>query len=50
MTAGETRGMLEDAGYRVLRARYWNGFLLPLMVIQESEEMAMENTRASNRL
>ncbi len=34
MTAGETRTMLEDAGFRVLRARYWNGFLLPLMVIQ----------------
>ena len=26
--------MLRDAGFRVLRVRYWNGLLLPLMIIQ----------------
>jgi SAM-dependent methyltransferase len=34
MNAGETRTMLEDAGFRVLRVRYWNGLLLPLMILQ----------------
>ena len=34
MNARETRAMLEDAGFRVLRVRYWNSLLLPLMVIQ----------------
>ena len=32
--AGETRAMLEGAGLRVLRVRYWNGVLLPLMVLR----------------
>jgi hypothetical protein len=26
--------MLRQAGFRRVRARYWNGLLLPLMVIQ----------------
>jgi SAM-dependent methyltransferase len=34
MNARETRAMLEAAGFRVLRTGYWNGLLLPLMVIQ----------------
>ena len=34
MNAGETRAMLEDAGFRVLQVRYWNGLLLPLMILQ----------------
>lgn len=34
MSAKETRTMLEAAGFRVLRARYWNGLLLPLMIAQ----------------
>jgi SAM-dependent methyltransferase len=34
MTAGETRAMLAEAGFRVLSARYWNGLLLPLMIVQ----------------
>ena len=34
MSAPETRAMLETAGFRVLRARYWNGLLLPLMIVQ----------------
>lgn len=34
MSAGETRAMLEAAGFRVLRVRYWNGLLLPLMIVQ----------------
>jgi SAM-dependent methyltransferase len=33
MNAAETREMLEAAGFRVLRLRYWNGLLLPLMVL-----------------
>ena len=34
MTALETRAMLESAGLRVTRVRYWNGLLLPLMILQ----------------
>ncbi len=34
MNAGETREMLEDAGFRVLRVSYWNGLLLPLMIVR----------------
>src|SRR6202041_2305402 len=33
LNASETRAMLEAAGFRVLRLRYWNGVLLPLMVL-----------------
>ena len=33
-SAGETRAMLEEAGFRVPRVRYWNGLLLPLMVLR----------------
>jgi SAM-dependent methyltransferase len=32
MNVAETRAMLEDAGFRLLRIRYWNGLLLPLMI------------------
>ena len=34
MNATETRTMLEDAGFRALRVRYWNGLLLPLMIVR----------------
>ena len=34
MTAGETRTMLELAGFRVIKLSYWNGLLLPLMILQ----------------
>jgi SAM-dependent methyltransferase len=34
MNRRETRAMLEDSGFRVLRIRYWNGLLLPLMILQ----------------
>jgi SAM-dependent methyltransferase len=34
MNAGETRAMLEAAGFRVVSVRYWNGLLLPLMIVQ----------------
>jgi SAM-dependent methyltransferase len=34
MNAGETRAMLEAAGFRVVSLRYWNGLLLPLMIVQ----------------
>ena len=34
MNAGETRAMLEAAGFRVVSVRYWNGLLLPLMILQ----------------
>lgn len=34
MDAKETRAMLEAAGFRVLRVGYWNGLLLPLMIVQ----------------
>ena len=33
-TAAGTRAMLEAAGLRVLGARYWNGLLLPLMILR----------------
>jgi SAM-dependent methyltransferase len=32
LNAGETRAMLEAAGFRLLRIGYWNGLLLPLMI------------------
>jgi SAM-dependent methyltransferase len=34
MNAGQTRAMLEAAGFRVRRLRYWNSLLLPLMVLR----------------
>jgi SAM-dependent methyltransferase len=34
MNARETAAMLEQAGFRVLRVRYWNGLLLPLMIVR----------------
>jgi len=34
LDARETRAMLEAAGFRVLQVRYWNGLLLPLMILQ----------------
>jgi SAM-dependent methyltransferase len=34
MNAAETRAMLESAGFRILGLRYWNGLLLPLMILQ----------------
>ena len=34
LNASETKRMLDEAGFHVLHVRYWNGFLLPLMVIQ----------------
>jgi SAM-dependent methyltransferase len=34
MSAGQTRTMLEAAGFRVRRLRYWNSLLLPLMVMR----------------
>ncbi|CAH2604443.1 Class I SAM-dependent methyltransferase [Rhodovastum atsumiense] len=33
-TAGETRAALAAAGFTRIRARYWNGLLLPLMILQ----------------
>ncbi len=33
-TAGQTVAMLRDAGFAKIRARYWNGLLLPLMIVQ----------------
>jgi SAM-dependent methyltransferase len=33
-TARELRDMLRDAGFLGVRARYWNGLLLPLMIAQ----------------
>jgi SAM-dependent methyltransferase len=32
LNAGETRAMLEAAGFRTLHVHYWNGLLLPLMI------------------
>jgi hypothetical protein len=32
LNAGETRAMLETAGFRMLHVGYWNGLLLPLMI------------------
>ena len=33
-TASQTRAMLAEAGFTRIRARYWNGLLLPLMILQ----------------
>ena len=33
-TAGQLAAMLREAGFRRVRTRYWNGLLLPLMVVQ----------------
>jgi SAM-dependent methyltransferase len=33
-TAGQTDAMLRAAGFKAVRARYWNSLLLPLMVLQ----------------
>jgi SAM-dependent methyltransferase len=32
LTAGETRAMLQAAGFKLLQIGYWNGLLLPLMI------------------
>lgn len=34
LSAPETRRLLHDAGFRRIRVRYWNGLLLPLMILQ----------------
>ena len=34
MSARQVRALLSGAGFRVLRVRYWNGLLLPLMIVQ----------------
>ena len=34
LTASATAAMLRQAGFKRVRARYWNGLLLPLMVVQ----------------
>lgn len=34
LNARETRAMLEAAGFRLLRIGYWNGILLPLMIVR----------------
>lgn len=34
VTAGELRGWLTQAGFRVRRVRYWNSLLFPLMLVQ----------------
>ena len=34
LTAGATAALLRDAGFDRVRARYWNGLLLPLMIVQ----------------
>ena len=33
-TAAQTAQMLREAGFAKIRARYWNGLLLPLMIVQ----------------
>ena len=33
-TAGELAALLRDSGFGQVRTRYWNGLLLPLMVVQ----------------
>jgi SAM-dependent methyltransferase len=33
-TAGQLAALLREAGFRQMRARYWNGLLLPIMVVQ----------------
>jgi len=34
VSAGQMRGMLAGAGFVKLSVRYWNGFLLPLMILR----------------
>jgi SAM-dependent methyltransferase len=34
MNTTETKAMLLTAGFRVLSVKYWNGLLLPLMIVQ----------------
>jgi SAM-dependent methyltransferase len=34
MTAGATAALLRQAGFARVRARYWNGLLLPLMILK----------------
>lgn len=34
LTAGATAALLRQAGFATVRARYWNGLLLPLMILQ----------------
>ena len=33
-TAGQAAALLRAAGFHAVRARYWNGLLLPLMIVQ----------------
>lgn len=39
MSAGATRALLREAGFRVIRASYWNGLLLPLMILRRKLPM-----------
>jgi hypothetical protein len=34
MTATQTAALLREAGFTGVKAKYWNGLLLPLMVVQ----------------
>lgn len=34
LTVGQTTMLLKSAGFRAIKARYWNGLLLPLMIAQ----------------
>jgi SAM-dependent methyltransferase len=45
-TRAEVTRLLEDAGFRVLSARYWNALLFPLMVIQR--KVLARNAAASD--
>jgi len=45
-TAGELAAVLRDAGFHGVRARYWNGLLLPLMVAQR--KLLARNRAASD--
>jgi SAM-dependent methyltransferase len=45
MNAAETTAMLRDAGFNVLRVRYWNGLLLPLMILHR-KSMARTSDRS----
>jgi SAM-dependent methyltransferase len=45
-TAGELAAMLRSAGFRRVKARYWNSLLLPLMVLQR--KILARNAAASD--
>jgi SAM-dependent methyltransferase len=47
VTAAQLRAWLAQAGFRDIRARYWNGLLLPLMIAQRKLRAAHE-TAASD--